>query len=188
MLQRGSARVYPYIAGNGMLDALWRVCPAPGSVGPVPVLYWLSGLTCTEENFIVKAGAQRVPPRGLAIVVPDTSPGDSASGRRRQHDFGLAPASTSATKRRGRAVTGLYSYITQELGATSRHVTRGPGSGGHLGHSMEAMERSLSRSRTRASTSRCRRSPRSHRHALPVGLKPSYLGADRTGGNTTQPR
>ncbi len=41
----------------------------------VPLLYWLSGLTCTEENFIVKAGAQRVAAElGLAIVVPDTSP------------------------------------------------------------------------------------------------------------------
>src|SRR5438445_10574584 len=42
-----------------------------------PVLYWLSGPTCTEENFIVKAGAQRVPAElGLVIVVPDTSPRD----------------------------------------------------------------------------------------------------------------
>ena len=41
----------------------------------MPVLYWLSGLTCTEENFIVKAGAQRVAAElGLALVVPDTSP------------------------------------------------------------------------------------------------------------------
>src|SRR2546429_10004447 len=41
----------------------------------VPVLYWLSGLTCTEENFIVKAGAQRVSAElGVAIVVPDTHP------------------------------------------------------------------------------------------------------------------
>ena len=41
----------------------------------VPALYWLSGLTCTEENFIVKAGAQRMAAElGLALVVPDTSP------------------------------------------------------------------------------------------------------------------
>jgi S-formylglutathione hydrolase len=41
----------------------------------VPALYWLSGLTCTEENFIVKAGAQRVAAAlGLALVTPDTSP------------------------------------------------------------------------------------------------------------------
>ena len=41
----------------------------------VPVLYWLSGLTCTEENFITKAGAQRVASTlDLALVAPDTSP------------------------------------------------------------------------------------------------------------------
>ena len=42
---------------------------------PVPAVYWLSGLTCTEENFITKAGAQRVASLlGLALVVPDTGP------------------------------------------------------------------------------------------------------------------
>ena len=41
----------------------------------VPVLYWLSGLTCTDENFEQKAGAQRIAAElGLAIVAPDTSP------------------------------------------------------------------------------------------------------------------
>ena len=49
--------------------------PPQAKSGRVPVLYWLSGLTCTEENFIVKAGAQRVAAAlGLALVVPDTSP------------------------------------------------------------------------------------------------------------------
>ena len=49
--------------------------PPQVEAGPVPVVYWLSGLTCTEENFIVKAGAQRVAAElGLAVVVPDTSP------------------------------------------------------------------------------------------------------------------
>ena len=42
---------------------------------PVPVLYWLSGLTCTDENFVQKAGAQRLAEElGIAIVCPDTSP------------------------------------------------------------------------------------------------------------------
>src|SRR6266550_3313093 len=56
-----------------------------------PVLYWLSGLTCTEENFIVKAGAQRVAAElGLAIVVPDTSPrGLKIPGEDASYDFGL---------------------------------------------------------------------------------------------------
>jgi S-formylglutathione hydrolase len=47
----------------------------PGADGPVPVLWWLSGLTCTEENFMVKAGAQAHAARlGMALVAPDTSP------------------------------------------------------------------------------------------------------------------
>lgn len=46
----------------------------------VPVIYWLSGLTCTDENFVQKAGAQRAAAEfGVAIVAPDTSPrGDDA--------------------------------------------------------------------------------------------------------------
>ena len=57
----------------------------------VPILYWLSGLTCTEENFIVKAGAQRIAAAlGLAIVVPDTSPrGLQIPGEGDSYDFGL---------------------------------------------------------------------------------------------------
>lgn len=43
--------------------------------GPVPVLYWLSGLTCNDQNFVTKAGAQQYASQyGLAIVAPDTSP------------------------------------------------------------------------------------------------------------------
>lgn len=47
----------------------------PPQAGPRPALYWLSGLTCTEQNFITKAGAQRyAAEHGLVLVVPDTSP------------------------------------------------------------------------------------------------------------------
>jgi len=65
--------------------------PPQANAGPVPLLYWLSGLTCTEENFIVKAGAQRVAAElGLAIVVPDTSPrGLDYPGERDSYDFGV---------------------------------------------------------------------------------------------------
>ena len=56
----------------------------------VPVLYWLSGLTCTEQNFIGKAGAQRyASEHGLAIVAPDTSPrGCGIEGEDDSWDFG----------------------------------------------------------------------------------------------------
>ena len=49
--------------------------PPQAKLGPVPVLYFLSGLTCTEENFMIKAGAQRyAAEHGLMLVAPDTSP------------------------------------------------------------------------------------------------------------------
>ena len=65
--------------------------PPQASMNRVPLLYWLSGLTCTEENFIVKAGAQRVAAElGLAIVVPDTSPrGLNIPGDAENYDFGV---------------------------------------------------------------------------------------------------
>src|SRR5439155_20328873 len=68
--------------------------PPQAEARAVPVLYSLSGLTCTEENFIVKAGAQRVAAElGLAIVVPDTRPrGLKIPGQSESNDFGLAAA------------------------------------------------------------------------------------------------
>jgi S-formylglutathione hydrolase len=49
--------------------------PPQAEKSPVPVVWWLSGLTCTDENFVTKAGAQRYAAElGLALVAPDTSP------------------------------------------------------------------------------------------------------------------
>ena len=49
--------------------------PPAAEHGPVPAVYWLSGLTCTEENFSVKSGAQRYAAQlGIALIIPDTSP------------------------------------------------------------------------------------------------------------------
>ena len=49
--------------------------PPQAEYAPVPLLHWLSGLTCTDENFVIKAGAQRYAARhGIAILAPDTSP------------------------------------------------------------------------------------------------------------------
>ncbi len=92
--------------------------PPAAARGPVPVLFWLSGLTCTEENFIVKAGAQRVAAElGIAIVTPDTSPrglnypNDTAS-----YDFGVgAGFYVDATEAPWSVGYRMYSYLTQEL-------------------------------------------------------------------------
>jgi S-formylglutathione hydrolase len=93
--------------------------PQAGTEG-VPVLYWLSGLTCTEENFIVKAGAQRVAAElGLAIVVPDTSPrGLAIPGEAESYDFGLgAGFYLDATEPPWSRGYRMYSYVTRELPA-----------------------------------------------------------------------
>ena len=92
--------------------------PPQAEARTVPVLYWLSGLTCTEENFIVKAGAQRFAAElGLAIVVPDTSPrGLKIPGEAESYDFGLGAGfyvdATQAPWSRGYR---MYSYVASEL-------------------------------------------------------------------------
>ncbi len=89
--------------------------PAPRS----PALLWLSGLTCTEENFISKAGAQRVAAElGTIIIAPDTSPRgesvpDDADGA---YDFGLgAGFYVNATEAPFAQHYQMQSYITDEL-------------------------------------------------------------------------
>jgi S-formylglutathione hydrolase len=92
--------------------------PPQAETQRVPVLYWLSGLTCTEENFIVKAGAQRVAAElGLALIVPDTSPrGLKIPGEAESYDFGLGAGfyvdATQAPWSRGYR---MYSYVAKEL-------------------------------------------------------------------------
>ena len=117
--------------------------PPQAKAGRVPILYWLSGLTCTEENFIVKAGAQRIAAAlGLAIVVPDTSPrGLAIPGEGDSYDFGLGAGfyvdATEAPWSRGYR---MYSYITKELPAdvaaafpvdATRAAISGHSMGGH---------------------------------------------------------
>jgi S-formylglutathione hydrolase len=92
--------------------------PQASSTHRVPLLYWLSGLTCTEENFIVKAGAQRVAAElGLAIVVPDTSPrGLNIPGDADSYDFGVgAGFYVDATEAPWSGGYRMYSYVTREL-------------------------------------------------------------------------
>lgn len=93
--------------------------PQAGESNKVPVLYWLSGLTCTDENFMHKAGAQRVAAKlGIAIVAPDTSPRgegvpDDAEGA---YDFGLgAGFYLNATQAPWNKHYHMYDYVVSEL-------------------------------------------------------------------------
>ena len=95
--------------------------PPQAENGPVPVLYWLSGLTCNDENFVQKAGAQQhAAEHGIAIVCPDTSPrGDGvADDPEAAYDMGLgAGFYVNATEQPWAEHYQMYSYILDELPA-----------------------------------------------------------------------
>ena len=95
--------------------------PPAAEHGEVPVLYWLSGLTCTDENFVTKAGAQHYAARhGVAIVAPDTSPRgegvpDDPEGA---YDFGLgAGFYVNAVQEPWANHYQMYDYVATELPA-----------------------------------------------------------------------
>jgi S-formylglutathione hydrolase len=92
--------------------------PPQAAARAVPVLWWLSGLTCTWENFVVKAGAQRYASQhGVAIVAPDTSPrGLALPGEHDDWDFGSgAGFYVDATRAPWSSHYRMYDYITSEL-------------------------------------------------------------------------
>lgn len=106
-----------------------------------PVVWYLSGLTCTAENFTAKAGAQRVAAElGLIVVAPDTSPrGAGYPGEDESWDFGTgAGFYVDATTEPWRARYRMWSYVTEELHALvhASLPTRGPGHESITGHSM----------------------------------------------------
>ncbi len=153
---------------------------------PVPVLYWLSGLTCTDENFMQKAGAfKKAAELGIAIVAPDTSPRgetvpDDPEGA---YDFGLgAGFYLNATQDPWQHHYQMYSYIVDELPlvieenfpVTTRKAISGHSMGGHgaltIGIKNPAQYSSISAF-----------SPICHPISVPWGQKAfrNYLGDDK---------
>jgi S-formylglutathione hydrolase len=161
--------------------------PPQAQKGRVPSLYWLSGLTCTEENFIVKAGAQRIAAElGLAIVVPDTSPrGLNLPGEAESYDFGLgAGFYVDATEEPWVRGYRMYSYVTRELPKTvAASFSVDPSRAGIFGHSMGghgALTIALKNPHAYRSVSAF--APICSPMRCPWGKKAlaGYLGADRT--------
>ncbi len=116
--------------------------PPQAETQNVPVLWWLSGLTCTDENFMQKAGAQRIAAElGIAIICPDTSPrGLDLPGEHDSYDFGSgAGFYVNATQEPWKTHYRMYDYITQELPAlvmanlplNGRESISGHSMGGH---------------------------------------------------------
>ncbi len=114
--------------------------PAQAEKGPVPVLFYLSGLTCTEENFTIKAGAQRFAARhGIMVVAPDTSPrGAGIEGEDESWDFGTgAGFYLDATQKPWSRHYRMESYCVEELPALIKaHFPADGARMGVFGHSM----------------------------------------------------
>ncbi|MEB8432890.1 S-formylglutathione hydrolase [Cocleimonas sp. KMM 6892] len=84
----------------------------------VPAVYWLSGLTCTDDNFRTKAGAQRYASElGIALIIPDTSPrGDDVPDEEDRYDLGKgAGFYVNATQEPWSKNYQMYDYVTKEL-------------------------------------------------------------------------
>ena len=115
--------------------------PPQAEHGKAPVVWFLSGLTCTEENFTVKAGAQRVAAElGLILIAPDTSPRgegvpDDPEGA---YDFGLgAGFYVDATREPWAKNYRMRPYIERELPAlVAENLPADMGRQGIMGHSM----------------------------------------------------
>jgi len=103
-----------------------------------PVLYWLSGLTCTEQNFITKAGAQAHAARhGVIVVAPDTSPRGEAVANDAAYDLGQgAGFYVNATQAPWAAQYRMQDYVAEELPAWIEQHFAASDSRGIFGHSM----------------------------------------------------
>jgi S-formylglutathione hydrolase len=113
--------------------------PPQAQRGRVPVLYYLAGLTCSEETFMIKAGAQRLAAEhGLMLVAPDTSPRVRLPGDDASWDFGLAAGFyVDATEAPWSAHYRMYSYVTRELPELiEREYPADASRQGIFGHSM----------------------------------------------------
>lgn len=107
----------------------------------LPVIYWLSGLTCTDENFVQKAGAQKLASElGIIIVAPDTSPrGEGVpDDERGAYDLGLgAGFYLNATQEPWKKHYQMYAYVVEELPAlVKRNFPIDENRQSIMGHSM----------------------------------------------------
>ncbi|MCT8159052.1 S-formylglutathione hydrolase [Pseudoruegeria sp. SHC-113] len=116
--------------------------PAEAQEGPVPLLWYLSGLTCTHENAMVKAGAQAwAAEQGIALVFPDTSPRGEGVADDSEYDLGQgAGFYLNATQAPWAAHFRMWDYLAEELPAAldaafpldmERQAITGHSMGGH---------------------------------------------------------
>jgi S-formylglutathione hydrolase len=140
----GVQRFYRHVSATIGLPMRFSVYLPPQALAPgaaqVPALFYLAGLTCTEETFPIKAAAQRAAARhGIALIAPDTSPrGAGIGGENTSWDFGVgAGFYVDATEAPWSRHFKMYSYVVHEL--REAILARLPIDGSRLGvfgHSM----------------------------------------------------
>ncbi|AND69141.1 S-formylglutathione hydrolase [Dyella thiooxydans] len=172
------------VCGGPMRFAVYQ--PPQAVQGRRPVLYYLAGLTCTEETATIKAGAQRLAAQyGMVLVMPDTSPRDTGiDGATGDWEFGEgAGFYVDATQAPYAARFRMYSYVVEELPAlVARHFPVDPTHSSVFGHSMGghgALTIALRHPDRYRSVSAF--APIVAPSQVPWGLKalPRYLGEDR---------
>jgi S-formylglutathione hydrolase len=114
--------------------------PPKAETEKVAAVYWLSGLTCTDDNVRTKAGAQRYASElGIALIMPDTSPrGDDVADEPERYDLGKgAGFYVNATQQPWDTHYQMYDYVTKELpGLVEKELPILPGVKSITGHSM----------------------------------------------------
>jgi S-formylglutathione hydrolase len=178
---------YSHASSSTGTEMRFAVYVPPNPEGArLPVLYYLAGLTCTEETFMIKAGAQRfAAAAGIILVAPDTSPrGIELPGDREQWDFGVgAGFYVDATVPPWSQHYRMYSYVVDELPAVVEARFPASSRRGIFGHSMGghgALVIALRDPARYHSVSAF--APIANPMAVPWGEKAfsRYLGADRT--------
>jgi len=136
----GSQRFYRHDSAEIGLPMRFSVFTPDGLQGPAPALFYLAGLTCTEETFMMKAGAQRVAAElGMVLIAPDTSPrGANVPGENDSWEWGTgAGFYVDATEEPWRTHYRMYSYVSEELvGIAQASLGVDPARMGIFGHSM----------------------------------------------------
>ena len=143
----GVQRFYKYDSTAIGLPMRFSVYLPPGAAdtiagtdaGKLPVLFYLAGLTCTEETFMIKAGAQRVAAElGVILVTPDTSPrGAGVPGEADSWDFGVgAGFYVDATEEPWSRHYRMYSHILELRELVLARLPADPARVGIFGHSM----------------------------------------------------
>jgi S-formylglutathione hydrolase len=139
----GTQHVIKHASNSCTCDMTFALfLPAEANDGPVPVLWFLSGLTCTHENAMVKAGAQAwAADQGIAVVFPDTSPRGDGVANDEAYDLGQGAAFyVNATQDPWAPHFQMWSYIADELPALlaekfpldmDRQAITGHSMGGH---------------------------------------------------------